>query len=383
MKRSSCSHLWRLWVLLAGLAASSTTWADALSAVEVLREGGCGGTMPAAPPLRHNPMLDRAAAAWAMGQPLPVASERNGYRGDFTAGMHISGADSATLELLRRSGCRIVAGRGMRDIGEYRRGFDTWLVVGAFYRLPPGLQASTGTWMPAPASGWRVPPTSPPVGAGSAVASTADSTNASNNCRTAVNTGTLTRAGDACTATRQRRAGSWRSLWRRVVRAGAAGDVVGHARGRRAGSCQRYGRKELLRACRSGRPLAGGSGSRCGLLRKAGRRKYRLRPQVGRRSGAGLARQSWPLREHHGPALRRNGAWGWLRDMPSVGCIGYRCWPSREPRFASGQLPRPLGARVGAGGVSSAQGEPAGLIARCTRAFRSRRGRCVPSAGGL
>ena len=163
MKHSSCSHLWRLWVLLAGLAATSTTWADALSAVEVLREGGCGGRMPAAPPLRHNPMLDRAAAAWAMGQSLPVASERNGYRGDFTAGMHISGPDSATLELLRRSGCRIVASRGMRDIGEYRRGFDTWLVVGSSYRLPPGLQASTGTWMPAPAQGWRVPPaTSPP-----------------------------------------------------------------------------------------------------------------------------------------------------------------------------------------------------------------------------
>jgi uncharacterized protein YkwD len=155
VKRSSCSHLWRVWVLLAGLAATSTTWADALSAVEVLREGGCGGTMPAAPPLRHNPMLDRAAAAWAMGQSLPVASERNGYRGDFTAGMHISGPDSATLELLRRSGCRIVAARGMRDIGEYRRGFDTWLVVGSFYRLPPGLQASTGTWMPAPAAPTR------------------------------------------------------------------------------------------------------------------------------------------------------------------------------------------------------------------------------------
>jgi hypothetical protein len=67
-------------------------------------------------------MLDRAAAAWATGESLFVASERNGYRGDFTAGMHISGPDSTTLELLRRSGCRIVAGRGMRDIGEYRRG---------------------------------------------------------------------------------------------------------------------------------------------------------------------------------------------------------------------------------------------------------------------
>jgi uncharacterized protein YkwD len=162
VKHSSCSHLWRLWVLLAGLAATSATWADALSAVEVLREGGCGGTMPAAPPLRHNPVLDRAAAAWAMGQSLPVASERNGYRGDFTAGIHISGPDSAALELLRRSGCRIVVGRGMRDIGEYRRGFDTWLVVGSFYRLPPGVQASTGTWRPAPATGWRVPPTTSP-----------------------------------------------------------------------------------------------------------------------------------------------------------------------------------------------------------------------------
>jgi uncharacterized protein YkwD len=162
VKRSSCSHLWRLWVLLAGLAATSATWADALSAVEVLREGGCGGTMPAAPPLRHNPVLDRAAAAWAMGQSLPVAAERNGYRGDFTAGMHISGPDSATLELLRRSGCRIVVGRGMRDIGEYRRGFDTWLVVGSFYRLPPGVQASTGTWRPAPTLS-AAPSPAPPV----------------------------------------------------------------------------------------------------------------------------------------------------------------------------------------------------------------------------
>jgi uncharacterized protein YkwD len=171
VNRPSCSHLWRFWVLLAGLAATSTTWADALSAVEVLREGGCGGIMPAAQPLLHNPLLDRAAAAWAMGQPLPVASQRNGYRGDFTAGLHIRGPDSATLQLLRRSGCRIVAGREMRDIGVYRRGFDTWIVVASFYRLPPGLQALAGTWMsppaqdslPAPVSA-RVPPqASPPV----------------------------------------------------------------------------------------------------------------------------------------------------------------------------------------------------------------------------
>ncbi|HEY0342047.1 MAG TPA: hypothetical protein VGC34_14670, partial [Steroidobacteraceae bacterium] len=163
MKRASCSHLWRFGLLLAGLVGTSITGAaDAISAVDVLRVGGCGGTMPAAAPLRHNPMLDRAAAAWAMGQALPVASERNGYRGDFTAGMHISGPDSATLELLRRSGCRIAVVRGLRDIGEYRRGVDTWVVVGSSYRLQPGVQASTGTWMPGARTGTAVP-VSPPL----------------------------------------------------------------------------------------------------------------------------------------------------------------------------------------------------------------------------
>jgi len=179
LSRSSYSHLWRLGVLVAGLAATPATWADPLSAVEVLRAGGCGGVMPAAQPLRHNPMLDRTAAEWATGQPLPTASERNGYRGDFTAGLHISGPDSATLQLLRRSGCRMVAGREMRDIGVYRRGFDSWIVMASIYRLPPWVQASAGTATPpaglppAPAVRWgatptpapamaRVPPSSPP-----------------------------------------------------------------------------------------------------------------------------------------------------------------------------------------------------------------------------
>jgi uncharacterized protein YkwD len=174
VSRASYRHPWRLGVLLAGLAATPTTWADPLSAVEVLREGGCGGVMPAARPLRHNPMLDRAAAEWALGQSLPLASERNGYRGDFTAGLHITGPDSATLQLLRRSGCRMVAGREMRDIGVFRRGFDSWIVVASIYRLPPGMQASAGTAMPPlvspPASSWdntAIPapalPAAPPV----------------------------------------------------------------------------------------------------------------------------------------------------------------------------------------------------------------------------
>jgi uncharacterized protein YkwD len=157
--RSSWNRFWRLGVLCAALGATAPTWASPLSAVDVLRAGGCGGIMPAARPLRHNPFLDRAAAEWALGRPLPVASAENGFPGGITGGVHVSGPDSSTLQQLRQVGCRIVAGPEMRDIGLYRRGFDTWIVVASIYRLPPGMIASSGTWVPgAPVAGQAASP---------------------------------------------------------------------------------------------------------------------------------------------------------------------------------------------------------------------------------
>ena len=159
MNRSIWNRFWRLGVLCAALGAAAPTWAAGpLAAVEVLREGGCGGTMPAAGPLRHNPFLDRAALEWALGRPLPMASAENGFPASVTAGVHISGPDSAMLQQLRQVGCRIVAARQMRDIGLFRRGPDTWLVVASIYPLPPGMTASTGAWRPAAPPVAQVPP---------------------------------------------------------------------------------------------------------------------------------------------------------------------------------------------------------------------------------
>ena len=135
-----------------------TTWADPVAAVEVLRAGGCGGIMPAAQPLRRTAMLDRAAALWATGHSLPASSESNGYRGDSTAGVHLSGPDSAALQLLRRSACRIVAARQMRDIGMYRRGPDTWIVVASFYTVAPEARAASARWVPPSGSAVPAPP---------------------------------------------------------------------------------------------------------------------------------------------------------------------------------------------------------------------------------
>lgn len=166
MNRSFWGRLWSLGALIAALGVAAPTWADPLSAVEVLRAGGCGGIMPAARPLRHNPLLDRAAVDWASGGSLPVASLHYGFPREVTAGVHINGPDTATLELLRQTGCRLVVGREMRDVGVYRHGFDTWIVVASVYRLPPGLSASSGMWAPAPqgmsSSGVPVSPR-PPV----------------------------------------------------------------------------------------------------------------------------------------------------------------------------------------------------------------------------
>lgn len=135
--------------------------------------------MPAARPLRRNPFLDRTAVEWALGRSLPMASTHNGFPGNVTAGVHISGPESVILQQLRQVGCRIVVGREMRDVGLYRRGPDTWIVVASIYPLPPGMTASTGTWKPgvpppaqtlapswnSPPRGWRSPgapvPTAP------------------------------------------------------------------------------------------------------------------------------------------------------------------------------------------------------------------------------
>ncbi len=144
-----------LLLLCAALAAAPAARADALSAVQVLREGGCGGIVPAAKPLRHNLQLDRAAAAWAGGGALAQAG--------LTAGVHVGGPPGTVLERLRRTECHNLTNRSLREVGVYRRGTDTWLVLAG--EAAAGSHWSTaGADAPAagaaPPSGhtWHVPP---------------------------------------------------------------------------------------------------------------------------------------------------------------------------------------------------------------------------------
>jgi uncharacterized protein YkwD len=124
----------------AGLGATLTASADAVTAIQVLREGGCGGTLPAAPALRRNLLLDRAAEQYAAGRAPDVATERSGYRAEATAAVHVSGPDAGLIMAIKRAGCRTVTNRDLHDIGVYARGQDTWILLAAAYVVPARSQ---------------------------------------------------------------------------------------------------------------------------------------------------------------------------------------------------------------------------------------------------
>ena len=61
---------WGVLGILTALIAAPAARSDAISVVQMLRAGGCGGIAPIAPPLRHNLSLDRLAEQWANGHRL-------------------------------------------------------------------------------------------------------------------------------------------------------------------------------------------------------------------------------------------------------------------------------------------------------------------------
>ena len=141
MHRLTHTPIWRVLVLIVGLSAGMASRADPIAAVQTLRLGGCGGTLPAARPLNHNAMLDRAAQQWAAGRTIATAAEHSGYAAESSLGLHISGPEASTILLIRKSGCRTVLDPGMHDIGVYQRGLDSWLVLARAFVVPARSQA--------------------------------------------------------------------------------------------------------------------------------------------------------------------------------------------------------------------------------------------------
>lgn len=114
--------------LIAALTLTgATSRADVLSAVQNLRAGGCGGTLPAAAPLERSARLDRAAEQWARGHTLSGAAAGNGYPA--AAGVFVRGPEQGLIERMRRSECHTVMERSFLEVGLYQHGEDRWLVL--------------------------------------------------------------------------------------------------------------------------------------------------------------------------------------------------------------------------------------------------------------
>ena len=143
---------WGVLAILTALIAAPAARSDALSVLQMLRAGGCGGIVPIAPPLRHNPSLDARAEGWADGHSLDPAAQ----------GLRVRGSDEALIREQRRTECRIVSSRDLSEVGVYHRGADAWLVL---------ARASASSWS-SPGSAPR-PASPPPVNATPAMAARA------------------------------------------------------------------------------------------------------------------------------------------------------------------------------------------------------------------
>ncbi len=128
-------------VFLVASLAASTSQADVLSDVQSLREGGCGGLLAPAAALHRSALLDHAAREWATaGLEFAAALEHSGYLAQSTAALHITAAESTTLQTLRRSRCGSLSDRNLKDIGIYRHGLDSWLLLASPYVVPTSAQ---------------------------------------------------------------------------------------------------------------------------------------------------------------------------------------------------------------------------------------------------
>jgi uncharacterized protein YkwD len=115
--------------LLVWEMAAHSAWADPVSAVQLMRVSGCAGTQPAIAPFQHQPQLDMAAARWALGGSPLTATQRSGYPARMAAGVRLRGPDDSILQALRHRSCNPIADPALRDMGVFRSGPVTWVVL--------------------------------------------------------------------------------------------------------------------------------------------------------------------------------------------------------------------------------------------------------------
>ncbi len=118
--------------------------ADLVDVANAIRSQGCGEFSAVDRPLRARTQLDEAARRIAHGDGLETATSGSGYRAKKSASIHIrtTKGDDGVTQLLTQRFCEIVTDSDLREIGVYRRGKETWMVLAAPFSPPDPDDAS-------------------------------------------------------------------------------------------------------------------------------------------------------------------------------------------------------------------------------------------------
>lgn len=134
-----------LWLLTLLALVSNAAVADLRGDINAVRARGCENKPGAQRPLRASQGLNEVAREWSRGGRLRDALARSTYRATSSSSMHIEGAtdDRGLLQVLVDNYCESLVDPTFTELGSYRRGKDTWLVVAAPFSAPAIKDAPT------------------------------------------------------------------------------------------------------------------------------------------------------------------------------------------------------------------------------------------------
>ena len=118
--------------------------ADIVDIVNAVRSQGCAKSPAVEQPLRARAQLEEAARRVAHGDGLEAATSESRYRARKSASIHIrtTHGDNRVAQILARRFCKIVADKGLQEIGVFRRGDETWMVLAMPLSPPEAEDAS-------------------------------------------------------------------------------------------------------------------------------------------------------------------------------------------------------------------------------------------------
>ncbi len=107
--------------------------ANLVDVANSIRSQGCGESSVVDRPLRARLQLDEAARRIAQGDSLETATAGSGYRAKKSASIHMrtTKGDDGVARMLVQRFCGIIADSNLREIGIFRRGEETWMVLAA------------------------------------------------------------------------------------------------------------------------------------------------------------------------------------------------------------------------------------------------------------